>query len=343
MHPKLLAAALLPLLLLGACRGEKPEQNQPALACDHPNAVQNVRDHIIGTLTREAKAFARNDNRKFVDADKIIAAATQLTVRLDQAKAVRDGNKMLCQAGLSVHIPSDIAAAAESGSPLIYGQTAIRELVEQKIMGSNLDFDGSTFRTVLRYTPKSDGGIAFQDNAIEQTAQTLSVALLPYGVKSIVVIDGQAVSKEEAVKRLSAEQFPEPPAADPEDILENNAASQAEGVPAATEFDEETEVLVPNSGDTPDIPAVAQSELDNARTQNQHAEADITRIWHKMERGVQQNMIDEQRAWLHKKQQDCLRASAVADNPAQAEYLQLQCDTRMTRERMQYLRGYVIE
>ena len=36
------------------------------------------------------------------------------------------------------------------------------------------------------------------------------------------------------------------------------------------------------------------------------------------------------------------QAAAQAGTTLQAEYLQLQCDTRMTRERSQYLRGYTI-
>ncbi|STZ77103.1 lysozyme inhibitor LprI family protein [Bergeriella denitrificans] len=345
---KKLSAAALSLALLAACGDEAAKPAQAPLACDIPLAAQSVRNSIIDTLTREAKAFARSDNRQFIDADKVIAAATQLAVRLDNAQETREGNEALCRADLSIQIPNDIWTAAESGSPLIYGQTAIRELVAGKIMGSNLAHEGNTFRTTLRYLPQADGSITFKDNTPAHTAQILSAALLPYGVKSMVVIDGRAVSKEEAVKLLSAETYPEPPEAQPapEDILENNAAAHSEGVPAAEDDGvpgTEAEILQPGSSGQAEPPALAQSELDSARIQNQRAEADITRIWSRLERGVQQSILDEQRGWLQKKQQDCLRASAQADNPAHAEYLQLQCDTRMTRERIQYLRSYAID
>ncbi|WP_369011394.1 lysozyme inhibitor LprI family protein, partial [Escherichia ruysiae] len=53
--------------------------------------------------------------------------------------------------------------------------------------------------------------------------------------------------------------------------------------------------------------------------------------------------LTEQRAWIQNKIQNCQQAAAQADSPAHAEYLKLQCDTRMTRERTQYLRGYSID
>jgi len=39
----------------------------------------------------------------------------------------------------------------------------------------------------------------------------------------------------------------------------------------------------------------------------------------------------------------CRRAAAQADSPERAEYLRLQCDSRQTRERIQYLRDYSVQ
>ena len=52
--------------------------------------------------------------------------------------------------------------------------------------------------------------------------------------------------------------------------------------------------------------------------------------------------MDEQRGWETKKQQSCRAAAARGADKADSQYLQLQCDTRMTRERVQYLKGYSI-
>ena len=61
-----------------------------------------------------------------------------------------------------------------------------------------------------------------------------------------------------------------------------------------------------------------------------------------MDSDVKQQILGEQRAWIQSKKLNCQQAAASADNTAQAEYLRLQCETRMTRERTQYLRGYSI-
>lgn len=325
--------------LLSACAEDAPKKTG-TLQCDDPTLTQSVRTTVQDTIKREARSFARSDSRQFVDADKVIAAASELDISLEGMKEVREGNKTFCRADVLIQIPSDIADAADANSPLIYGDTGVRELIEQKIMGSQTTLSGNRFALPLRYTPTAEG-IRFEDNALTTTAQTLSAALLPYGVKSIVLIDGKPVSREDAVKMSRNSAHSEPPEADPEDILENNAASQTEGVPQdLIGMETTTEMLNPDT--TRDNVSLAQSDLENARTANRQAEAEITSVWNGMERGVQQGILDEQREWIQRKQQNCTQAAAAADSPAQAEYLQLQCDTRMTRERTQYLRGFTI-
>ena len=340
MYQKLLAASLA-VAVLSAC-SDDPKTEQQELACNQPAVMQAVQQNIQEIIQREARLFARNDSRQFVDADKIIAAGAQLEISLDNPHTVREGNKPLCNAGLNIHIPAEIMSSADTNSPLIYGNVSLADLIGQKVMGSHLSFSGNTFTTALRYVP-TETGVNFEDNTVTTTAQTLSATLLPYGVKSLLVIDGRAVTKEDALKMAGNSEFAEPPQANPADILENNAASQSEGVPdTAIGLETPAEVLNPSIGESRDVPSLAQSDLDQAREQNQRAEADINRIWNSMERGVQQGILEEQRSWIQSKNQNCAQAAAGADSPAQAQYLQLQCDTRMTRERVQYLRGFTI-
>ncbi|MFC5920294.1 lysozyme inhibitor LprI family protein [Neisseria weixii] len=343
MYRRLLALTLA-TGLLAACGDESNKQNTTTeLACSDPTVVQNIRNNIQDIIKQEARAFARNDSRQFVDADKIIAAGSLLDITLEDAQTVREGNKTLCSAGLRIIIPTDIANSAATNSPLIYGSSSVGEIIKQKIMGSNLSYSGNSFTTTIRYTPSKTDGVSLEDNVVTSTAQTLSAALLPYGVKSIVMIDGQAVTKEEAIRLSTTQAFNEPPEADPEDILENNAASQSDGIPQdLIGLDSHTEIISPNSDLSSQNSSFSMSDLESARAQNRQAEAEINGVWNNMERSVQQGILDEQRSWIQSKSQNCLQAATPADNPAQAEYLQLQCDTRMTRERTQYLRGFTI-
>ena len=103
----------------------------------------------------------------------------------------------------------------------------------------------------------------------------------------------------------------------------------------------DAELLSPKTTEQ-ETPSPAFSDLERAREQNRKADSEINRIWGGMDKTIQQGMLAEQRSWIQSKKQNCAQAAAEADNPAQAEYLRLQCDTRMTRERVQYLRGYTI-
>ena len=53
--------------------------------------------------------------------------------------------------------------------------------------------------------------------------------------------------------------------------------------------------------------------------------------------------MEEQRAWESKKQKSCHNAAAKGENESASRYLQIQCDTRLTREREEYLKGYSID
>ncbi|WP_232507480.1 hypothetical protein [Neisseria weixii] len=158
MYRRLLALTLA-TGLLAACGDESNKQNTTTeLACSDPTVVQNIRNNIQDIIKQEARAFARNDSRQFVDADKIIAAGSLLDITLEDAQTVREGNKTLCSAGLRIIIPTDIANSAATNSPLIYGSSSVGEIIKQKIMGSNLSYSGNSFTTTIRYTPsKTDG------------------------------------------------------------------------------------------------------------------------------------------------------------------------------------------
>ena len=339
MYKKTASVLILSTILLAACSKEEPKA---ALDCAQPATLQNIRTTIEDTLKQQARSFARNDNRQFVDADKIIAAGLELETLLEDPKETEDNGKAICRANLKIRIPDTILKTAIDNSPLIYGNTPLSDMLEQKLMGSNLTFENNTFSTTLLYTPDKDGKPVFEDNTLSSTAQTLSATLLPYGVKSIVMIDGKPVSKEQAIKLLQNLNTEEPPTIDPQDILENNAASKAVGL-TDDDDDSDYEVLRPDhETQRNEPPGLSQSELDNARAQNRQADGEINDLWGGMDSDVKQQILGEQRAWIQSKKLNCQQAAASADNAAQAEYLRLQCETRMTRERTQYLRGYSI-
>ena len=79
----LTAAALV--CLLAAC-GKKEDPKPADLACADPAVLQNIRDNLQQAIKGQARTFADNDIRHFVDADKVIAAASELTVSLNNRR-----------------------------------------------------------------------------------------------------------------------------------------------------------------------------------------------------------------------------------------------------------------
>lgn len=340
MYRKLLTFTLI-AAALSACGDNKTEQ--PPLACNDPAVLQSVRANIQETVKQDARAFAQNDTRQFVDADKIIAAGSELLISLENPAQEDNNGTAVCSANLSVQIPAAILNTAQTNSPLIYGDQTVSQIIQQRIAGSNLNYDGSgTFTRQLRYTPAEANGqttVNYEDNSLSSTAQTLAATLLPYGIKSILIIDGQAVNLADALN-MRNRPFTEPPLAAPEDILDNNAASHV-FAPADTSQASPPEVLTPAAPANDEI-SFSANEMEQARSNNQAADREINTLWNRMDKTVQQRLLNEQRSWIQSKNNSCRQAAAQANTTLQAEYLQLQCDTRMTRERSQYLRGYVI-
>ncbi|UOO83279.1 lysozyme inhibitor LprI family protein [Uruburuella testudinis] len=340
MYKKLLTFSLI-AAALSACGDDKPQP--PALVCNDPAVLQSVRGNVQEIIKQEARAFAQNDARQFVDADKIIAAGSELLITLDNpAQETRNGTNV-CSANLRIQIPAAILSTAQTNSPLIYGDQTINQIIQQRTTGSTLTYDGAgVFSRTLGYTPTTSDGqtvINYADNSLTGTAQAVSAALLPYGVKSILIVNGQALSLEDAL-RLRHQPFAEPPVATPADILDNNAASAVFGQAAPAEASP-PEVLSPVAPNNDEV-LFSANELEQAKNNNRAADEEINRLWERMDKTVQQRLLNEQRSWIQSKNNSCRQAAAQANSTLQAEYLQLQCDTRMTRERSQYLRGYTI-
>lgn len=233
-------------------------------------------------------------------------------------------------------------AAAQTNSPLLYPDQTIPQIIQQRTTGTTLQYDGNGhFTQTLSYTPVTDNGLKavnYTDNSLTATAQLLSATLMPYGIKDILIINGQPVNRADALNYLKQPPTEPTEALDPQDILDNNAASAMMG---GTENATPAEVLTPAITNNEEI-TFSANELEQARINNRNADNEINALWNRIDPTVQQSLLSEQRSWIQSKNNSCRQAAATANTTLQAEYMQLQCDTRMTRERSQYLRGYTI-
>ena len=72
---------------------------------------------------------------------------------------------------------------------------------------------------------------------------------------------------------------------------------------------------------------------------------EINNVWRDLDSVIQQGLRERGSAsWINRKNGGLPPARpAQADSPERAEYLRLQCDSRQTRERIQYLRDYSVQ
>lgn len=82
------------------------------------------------------------------------------------------------------------------------------------------------------------------------------------------------------------------------------------------------------------------ASVEEAKVENQLARQTIGAIWSNFEPDQRQGLLDLQRAWVKRKQADCkLEAASTSIDPDQRTLAFLKCDTRITTERIQWLRS----
>ncbi len=311
------------------------------LQCNSPILSQQVSSSIQQTISKQAQQFAQVDTRHWVDADKIIAAATQLSIHIDESR-FKDNT---CQTMVHINLPDNVIKQSQQNAPLLQ-VTPILELISSRIMGSNSQFNGSTLSFPLNYQVSGDKIIP-SDNNLNGISNLLADALLPYGVKETLMVDGKAITREKALALLNQPE-PEVPSAPME--IKDVPPMKEEAVPSEPADLPKTEAKVSTKeASTPEIimpveatKRISTSELDNAKQLNQEADVALKGAWRNIDPEIQKDLVDEQKSWERKKQTACVNAASKGADESESQYLRIQCDTRMTREQIQYLKGYSI-
>ena len=177
-------------------------------------------------------------------------------------------------------------------------------------------------------------------------AQILTDVLLPAFVKGKLEIDGKTLSRDQALKLVLNPPKPEAasePAAKAEPvevptISENTDenSSDSDTPPAAPQ-----KLTPPDSGNSKS--RISRQDLNAAIDAHNQANDSIRSAWRNIDPTIQQDLVDEQREWERRKATSCGNAAAKGNSAVESQYLRMQCDTRLTRERVQYLKGFSIE
>lgn len=347
---KILLAALCATLTLAACGDKATDTTQAASsasaaatnACTHPDldkAIQTQASKHFETIRQLAQ------QSDLYDESKLTSLFGQFDIQVSGNKIVQDS----CQAQLTISIPENVFNLANTNAPLAQKETP-QTILSNNTQAGNIRFDGQKLSLPLNFSTEINNGtfaIATKDENLKSAMRLLADALSPYGIKDNITYQGKIMSRQAALNLIN----------NPKPIVVASAPAPIETLEEVKPIGNDIpapprpEDLQAADGDAPEVlqpaePAkarVSDDELNQARSANEQADQSIKSAWKKIDPEIQKSLVEEQRSWESKKRQNCRSAGAKGGDAAEIQYLQMQCDTRLTRERVQYLKGYSIE
>ena len=349
MKKTLVSLAVIGSFALAACSHSDKNDNAAAsaasaanaAACQNPAYTTAIQTQFKQALATAQQQALRSSNGEYIDAQKLADLDKQIGISLTESSATSSG----CQAKISISIPKTLLEQAEHYAPLLQsGKPA--DSIAQKLVGSNIQFNGETLTIPFNFTTNGDN-INGNSQVIPQVAQLLTDVLLPAFVKGKLEIDGKTLSRDQALKLLL-----NPPK--PEAASEPAAKAEPVEVPTISEntdeggsTDSDTPPAAPQKLTPPDSSnsksRISRQDLNDAIDAHNQANDSIRSAWRNIDPTIQQDLVDEQREWERRKATSCGNAAAKGNSAVESQYLRMQCDTRLTRERVQYLKGFSIE
>ncbi len=350
MKKTLVSLAVIGSFALAACSPSDKNDNAAtsaasaanAAACQNPAYTTAIQTQFKQALATAQQQALRSSNGEYIDAQKLADLDKQIGISLTESSATSSG----CQAKISISIPKTLLEQAEHYAPLLQsGKPA--DSIAQKLVGSNIQFNGETLTIPFNFTANGDN-ISGNSQTLSQVAQILTDVLLPAFVKGKLEIDGKTLSRDQALKLVLNPPKPEAasePAAKAEPVEvptisentdENSSDSDSDTPPAAPQ-----KLTPPDSGNSKS--RISRQDLNAAIDAHNQANDSIRSAWRNIDPTIQQDLVDEQREWERRKATSCGNAAAKGNSAVESQYLRMQCDTRLTRERVQYLKGFSIE
>lgn len=348
MKKTLVSLAVIGSFALAACSHSDKNDNAAAsaasaanaAACQNPAYTTAIQTQFKQALATAQQQALRSSNGEYIDAQKLADLDKQIGISLTESGATASG----CQARISISIPKTLLEQAEHYAPLLQsGKPA--DSIAQKLVGSNIQFNGETLTIPFNFTANGDN-INGNSQTLSQVAQILTDVLLPAFVKGKLEIDGKTLSRDQALKLVL-----NPPK--PEAASEPAAKAEPVEVPTISEntdensSDNDTPPAAPQKLTPPDSgnskSRISRQDLNDAIDAHNQANDSIRSAWRNIDPTIQQDLVDEQRDWERRKATSCGNAAAKGNSAVESQYLRMQCDTRLTRERVQYLKGFSIE
>lgn len=307
-------------LLLSACEWQvKPQHGRPAgLVCESPELARAYQQNISEVLAQIIELRIKNDYPDLLETKKIINAFDQSQVLLSSAQGERQTidkkEYIACQAKLNININAPIFDGARTYSPFIYTPNSYLREINSVANANSINLNNNTLTQTIHYQiiPENPPSLSSADNQeITRMAQMLTTILLPYGVKNTVTLNGVVMDKNDALAR----------------ILYTAAEEKNQGEIAlkASKEDEKT---------------ISDEQKQKIDSQYQNAQNQLREVWQKLDDTVRQSLADEQQNWSESLP---MRCEVNSHNNLPAKEAQTLCQVQQIEERINYLRGFMIE
>lgn len=356
MKKNIFICGLIGALALSACSKTKEEKGTEPLSCDNPQLSSEIHKSLQSAISSDIHQFVQRDGRHIVDIDKVLAAANELNVSFSAVELGKDSkNNSICNSQLNITVPASVWQQTQTYAPLVIGKTNFADHIKQQLESSGFTLNDNVFSKSFQYTPLGSSikagsatnpsttlGSEYDKTSIQNVAVTIGNALLGYGVKDKVSIGGHIYNRDDAVKLVNNQHAQVQPETHLSQDTQTasailNAKPVAVPVPVPVVPSNDTNAKSPANNAGNDI---SEHALQQARDNNVNANNVINRLWVNMDDTVRKTLRPEEHKWIAQKLSQCQTQAANAKNSAQAEYIRLQCDTKMTNERIKYLNGY---
>lgn len=354
MKKNIFICGLIGALALSACSKTKEEKGTEPLSCDNPQLSSEIHKSLQSAISSDVHQFVQRDGRHIIDIDKVLAAANELNVSFSKVELSKDSNnKSICNSQLNITVPASVWQQTQTYAPLVIGKTNFADHIKQQLESSGFTLNDNVFSKSFQYTPLGSSikagsatnpsttlGSEYDKSSIQNVAVTIGNALLGYGVKDKVSIGGHNYNRDDAVKLVNNQHAQ----VQPENHLSQDAQTASailNGKPVIVPVPvpQPNETNVKSSANNVDND-VSEHVLQQARDNNVNANNVINRLWVNMDDTVRKTLRPEENKWIAQKLSQCQAQAANAKSSAQAEYIRLQCDTKMTNDRIKYLNGY---
>lgn len=354
MKKSVLVYSIISILSLAACSRDDSSEK---LSCNTEQIRNQIQDTLHTGIDNNARQFAQTDRRQYVDADKVISAGGELNIALSEGKLDKDGNgNPVCSSELKVTVPTNIWQQIKTNAPLLFGKTDFIARLNKQLQGNEVVLHDNEFTKPIQYSPVTINGTAASNAASATSAATnfdlagiqtlgtvLGNALLPYGIKDIVVINGHTYKRADAIELINNPNAKVTPV-DQQSQSAQMASAILNGHAAAVINDNQANdnAMSRNSENAARQGEINASQLQLARDNNRNANNVINTLWRNLDDTVRKTLQHEEQKWIANKTSQCQARGAKASSATYAEFLRLECDTQLTNERIKYLNGYTL-